>query len=82
VGVGVGVGVEPGTGSVVGTPLTMTGTGVGMVPEIFAGGGKSRTGWPFNAPCIYAVQMRAGNEPPVTELSPPMPWRVSVASLR
>ena len=34
---------------------------------------KSTTGVPSSAPVMYAVQIRAGNEPPVTVSSPPVP---------
>ena len=46
---------------------------IGSSPPIFEGAGNCKTGSPLSAPFINAVQIRAGKDPPVTELRPPIP---------
>ena len=79
VGVGVGVGVSDGVGVGV-----LDGVGVGETegvgvddgwPPMLAGFGNGITSVPSSATCIMAVQIRAGNEPPVTVARPPTPSR-------
>jgi hypothetical protein len=78
VGVGEAVGVSVGVGVGVGVPV---GVGVGVAVSVGVGvavgsdDGRTNfdTGVPSSAAFMKAVQMRAGNEPPVTEFMPPTP---------
>ena len=42
---------------------------------MYAGAGNGSTATPFRPPCMAAVQIRAGKDPPVTVASPPTPSR-------
>lgn len=77
----VGLGVTEG---VVGTivEVVCVGVEVSVFEPMPAGGGKSNTGSSLSAPFMNSVQMRAGKEPPVTEVIPPMPFNDLVASER
>ena len=54
----------------------------GSSPPIFDGAGKLMTGSFRSAPLIKAVQIRAGKDPPVTDVRPPIPFRDSDALSR
>ena len=75
-----------GVGDAVGGEVTGLEPGVviiiGSVPPMFVGFGNCRIGSPLSAPFIKAVQIFAGKVPPVTELSPPIPFKLCVASSR
>ena len=48
---------------------------IGSMPPIFAGAGNSCTGAFFKYPFTNSAQIRAGKDPPVTEVKPPIPFK-------
>ena len=73
VSVGVGLGDRVGVGDVVVT----LGENVFVGVDVAYGSVKSITSVPSSAPDIYEVQIRAGNDPPVTEFIPPVPAKLT-----
>lgn len=71
-------GVLDGVAEGVGAAVDVTGglaLGVGLAGVAGISDGRSNccTGWPSRAAFMYAVQIRAGNDPPVTVDRPPVP---------
>ena len=59
-------------GSICGTEFIKL---IDSVPPIFAGAGNSCTGAFFKYPFTNSAQILAGKDPPVTEVSPPIPFK-------
>jgi hypothetical protein len=59
-------------GSICGTELMKL---IASVPPIYAGAGNSCTGDFFKYPFTNSAHIRAGKEPPVTEVRPPIPFK-------